>query len=330
MRVAINGLGRIGRATLKVLLDDDRFEVVAANDLIPADNMAYLLKYDTVYGRYEKDVRAEGDSLAIDGKHYKLLSVKDPAQLPWKDLDVELVFECTGIFDTSESLEKHIAAGAKNVILSAPGKSPEIKTKVYGVTETEKGHSVVSCASCTTNSITPVFEVMGRRFGIAKAMMTTIHAYTSTQGIVDGPAKKMRRGRAAAANIVPTTTGAAVATTKALPEYEGRFDGVAVRVPVPAGSISDITFLLERTTTVEDVNAVLAEEAGGDRYSEVLAVTTDELTSSDIIAQPYASIVDLSMTKVVDGDLVKVMAWYDNEWGYVNQMVREAARIGAS
>lgn len=330
MRVAINGLGRIGRATLKVLLADDRFEVVAANDLIPADNMAYLLKYDTVYGRYENDVRAEGDGLAIDGKHYKLLSVKDPAQLPWKDLDVELVFECTGIFDTSEDLEKHISAGAKNVILSAPGKSPEIKTKVYGVTETEQGRSVVSCASCTTNSITPVFEVMGRRFGISKAMMTTIHAYTSTQGIVDGPAKKMRRGRAAAANIVPTTTGAAVATTKALPEYEGRFDGVAVRVPVPAGSISDITFLLERTTTVEDVNAVLTEEAGGDRYSEVLAVTTDELTSSDIIAEPYASIVDLSMTKVVDGDLVKVMAWYDNEWGYVNQMVREAARIGAS
>lgn len=327
MRVAINGLGRIGRATLKVLLDDDRFEFVAANDLIPAENMAYLLRYDSVYGRYHKTVEAQGDSLAIDGTSYKLLSIKDPAELPWKDLGVDLVFECTGLFDKSDALNKHLEAGAKNVILSAPGKSPEIKTKVYGVTETEKGEQIISCASCTTNSITPVFEIMGRRFGITKAMMTTIHAYTSTQGIVDGPAKKFRRGRAAAANIVPTTTGAAVATTKALPQYEGLFDGVAVRVPVPAGSISDITFLLERTTTVEDVNAALSEEAESDRYAEVLGVTTDELTSSDIIGQPYASIVDLSMTKVVDGDLVKVMAWYDNEWGYVNQMVREAAKL---
>jgi glyceraldehyde 3-phosphate dehydrogenase len=328
MRVAINGLGRIGRATLKVVLDDDRFELVATNDLIPPDNMAYLLRYDTVYGRFGHTVDHTDGALVIDGKNHKYLSEKDPAQLPWKDLDIDVVFECTGIFDKSEDLEKHLHAGAKNVILSAPTKSPEMKTVVYGVNSDDTADSIVSCASCTTNSITPVVEAVGRRFGIQKAMLTTIHAYTSTQGIVDGPAKKMRRGRAAAANIVPTTTGAAIATTKALPEFEGLFDGVAVRVPVPAGSISDMTFLLKRTTTVEQVNQALTEEAQSERYKGVLAVTEDELTSSDIIGNPHASIVDLSMTKVVDGDLVKIMAWYDNEWGYVNQMVREAAKLG--
>jgi len=325
-RVAINGLGRIGRATLKIILENPGLELVAVNDLVPVDNLAYLLKYDTVYGRYGKSVESTEKSLKIDGKEISVYSEKDPEQLPWKDLGVQVVFECTGIFTKAEGLKKHLSAGAKHAILSAPGKSPEIATVVHAV-NTPEDDSFFSCASCTTNSITPVVEILGREIGIEKAMLTTIHAYTSSQGIVDGPAKKYRRGRAAAANLVPTSTGAAVATAKALPEYQGKFDGVAIRTPVPVGSISDITFLTSKNTSVEELNDLFRREAKGDQYRDVLGVSEDPIVSSDIVQDPRASIVDLTMTQVVDGNLVKVMAWYDNEWGYSNQMVREALRL---
>jgi glyceraldehyde 3-phosphate dehydrogenase len=327
-RVAINGLGRIGRATLKIIEETPELELVAVNDLVPADVLAYLLKYDTVYGRYEKEVKADGDSLVIDGRKIKVLSEKDPSQLPWKDMNVDLVFESTGLFTEEEDAKKHIDAGATHVIISAPTKSKTLRTVVHGVNESPADeHVIISCASCTTNSITPPVEIIGRRIGIKKAMLTTVHAYTSTQSLVDSPNKKVRRGRAAAANIVPSTTGAAVATTKVLPEHQGKFDGMALRVPVPVGSISDITFVTERPTSTEEVNQIFREEAQSEKYKGIMTAVDDEIVSSDIIMDSHASIVDLNGTMVVDGDLLKVTAWYDNEWGYSNQMVREAKTL---
>jgi len=326
-KIAINGFGRIGRAVFKIALDNPDLDVVAINDLVPPDNLAYLLKYDTVYGKYNKNVDSTKDSLVIDGKSYKIISEKDPTQLPWDDLGVDLVFECTGIFTKKPDLEKHIQAGAKRVILSAPAKSEGVTTIVHGVNQPDESEQIVSCASCTTNCITPVVEVMGRRIGIKKAMMTTIHAYTSTQAIVDRPSKKFRRGRTAAANLVPTTTGAAVATTQVLPQYQNKFDGVAVRAPIPVGSISDIIFVTDKSTSVDEINSIFKEEAGSERYQGILAVSEDPIVSSDIVQDPHASIVDLTMTQVVDGDLVKVMSWYDNEWGYASQMIKEAVRM---
>jgi glyceraldehyde 3-phosphate dehydrogenase len=325
-RVAINGLGRIGRATLKILLDQADWEVVAVNDLVPPENLAYLLRYDTVYGRYKRPVKAAEGRLTIDRKTYKTLAEKDPAKLPWTDLGVELVFECTGVFRKREDLEKHLQAGAQTVFLSAPAKGDDIQTVVHGVNELpEPAPQIVSCASCTTNCVAPVVEVMGRRIGVRKATMTTIHAYTASQALVDGPHKRMRRGRAGAANLVPTSTGAALATTKTLPQYEGLFDGVAVRAPLPVGSVADLVFLTERRTSVDEVNNAFREEAGTERYTGILGATDDPLVSTDIVGDPRASVVDLEMTQVVDGDLVKVMSWYDNEWGYANQMVKLAA-----
>jgi glyceraldehyde 3-phosphate dehydrogenase len=328
LNVAVNGLGRIGRATLKILLDTPGLNLTAVNDLIPAENLAYLLKFDTVYGRWQRDVRAHENGLYIDGKDYPVLSRKDPAQLPWRQMGVAVVFECTGAFRKREDLEKHIEAGAGFVILSAPARSEDIPTVIHGVnTEPQKSPTIVSCASCTTNCITPVVEIMGRRIGIRKATMTTIHGYTSSQAVVDSGKKDFRRGRAAAANLVPASTGAAIATTRALPQFQGKFDGVAVRVPVPVGSLADIVFVTASETSVDQVNRVLREEAASPRYREVLAVTDEPIVSSDVIQQSYASIVDLSLTQVVDQDLVKVMSWYDNEWGYANQMVREALEL---
>ena len=325
--VAINGLGRIGRAALKVIMESDDLNLVAVNDLVPADNLAYLLRYDTVYGRYHKTVEAEDDKLIIDGQEYPVFNKKDPAELPWKELDVDLVFECSGVFTQRKDLEKHLKAGAKKVILSQPAKSDDITTIVYGVNAWDEQDDIISCASCTTNCISPVMEIINRRIGVKKANMTTIHAYTSSQSLVDGPHKKARRGRAAAANFVPTTTGAAIATTKAVPELEGRFDGAAIRGPVPVGSIADINIVTERETSVEELNQIFREEAQTERYKGILGASDDELVSSDIIQDSRPSVVDLSMTQVVGGDLVKVMSWYDNEWGYVNQMVREAKHV---
>lgn len=329
-RVAINGLGRIGRATLKVVLNTPELELVAVNDIASQDNIAYLIKYDTVYGRFGEKVFAKDGKLHIDGKSIDFLSQRDPAQLPWKKLNVDIVFESTGFFTDKEGAGKHVEAGAKFVIISAPTKSEDLPTIVHGVSDEKNNAQIISCASCTTNSITPVVEVIGRHLGIQKALLTTIHGYTASQTIVDGPHKNFRRGRAGAANLVPTTTGAAIATTKALPQYSGKFDGVSVRVPVPVGSISDIVFLTEKNTTEEEVNSILREEADTDRYREVMRVTDDPIVSSDIIGDSHAAIIDLEMTKVVDGNLVKIFSWYDNEWGYTNQMVRRAKAIAKS
>ena len=323
-RVAINGLGRIGRAVLKLVLDQPALELVAVNDLVDAENLAYLLRFDTVYGRYSKTVAIDDGHLVVGGHEVRILAVRDPSKLPWKELGIELVFECTGKFTRREDLEKHIRAGAGIALLSAPSKSAEVETVVHGANSPGSRSSIISCASCTTNCITPIVEVVGRRIGFTKAVMTTVHAYTSSQSIVDGPNKRFRRGRAAAANLVPATTGAALATTRALPQYAGLFDGIAIRAPIPVGSIADITFVTSRTTTVDEVNRIFTEEAATDRYAGVLGVSRDPLVSSDIVADPRASIVDLDLTRVVDGDLVKIMSWYDNEWGYANQMVREA------
>ena len=235
-----------------------------------------------------------------------------------------MVIESTGLFTTMENARKHIHAGAKTVVISAPTSSVDVPTVVHGVNSEQGNTSIFSCASCTTNNISPIVEILGRRIGIKKAIMTTVHAYTASQSIVDGPSKKnFRMGRAGAANLVPTTTGAAIATTKALPQYTGKFDGVAIRVPIPVGSISDMTFVTERQVTVEEVNAILKEEAQTERYSEVIDTTTAPIVSSDIVKSPFASTADLSMTRVVDGDLLKVMTWYDNEWGFTNQMIRQ-------
>jgi glyceraldehyde 3-phosphate dehydrogenase len=329
-KVAINGLGRIGRATLKIVLDTPELELVAVNDIVSPDNIAYLLKYDTVYGRYEKTVESDEGSLIIGNKRVLFFGEKDPAHLPWGDLGVDIVFECTGVFTKREDLAKHIQAGAKNVILSAPTKSADIDTVVHGVNRPEGTPQIISCASCTTNCITPVVEIMGRRIGVKKAIMTTVHAYTASQALVDAPNKAMRRGRAGAANLVPTSTGAAIATTKALPQYQGLFNGVSVRAPLPVGSLADIVFVTERKTTVEEVNQIFREEAASEKYKGILGASEDPLVSSDIVRDSRASIVDLGMTQVVDGDLVKVMSWYDNEWGYTSQMVREAVEIANS
>jgi glyceraldehyde 3-phosphate dehydrogenase len=327
--VAINGLGRIGRATLKIVMETPDLNLVAANDIGAADAVEYLLKYDTVYGRYEKPVDAtDGGHLRIGGHTLALLRERDPARLPWKSLAVDVVFECTGAFTKREDLEAHIGAGAAFVILSAPAKGDGVETIVHGV-NTPQGHSaIISCASCTTNCITPVMEILGRRIGVRKAILTTVHAYTASQAIVDTAHGRPRRGRAGGANLVPTSTGAAAATARALPEYAGRFDGVSVRAPVAVGSLADIVCLTARSTTVDEVNRVFAEEAGSERYRGILGVTADPVVSSDIIKDSRASVVDLGMTQIVDGDLLKVMSWYDNEWGYSSQLVREAVRIG--
>ncbi|HKJ69431.1 MAG TPA: type I glyceraldehyde-3-phosphate dehydrogenase [bacterium] len=325
-RVAINGMGRIGRALFKNLVDTPGLDIVAVNDIAPLDNTAYLLKYDSVYGRYEKPVSTENGTLVADGERYQYVSEKNPGGLPWDELNIDVVFECTGLFTTMDKLRPHIEAGARHVILSAPAKDEEVEMVVHGVNK-PGNNQVISCASCTTNCISPVAEVMDRHFGVAKATMTTIHAYTSSQNIVDGPHKKWRRGRAGAINFVPTSTGAAIATTKAIPKLEGKFDGVAVRGPIPVGSIADVVFHVKESTSVEEANGAFEEEAGTDRYADVLAVAEDPIVSSDIIKDPHASVLDPSMTQVVGGDLVKIMSWYDNEWGYVNQMIRESRRI---
>ena len=330
-RVAINGLGRIGRAILKLVVDEPSLvELVAVNDLVEVDNLAYLLRFDTVYGRYAKSVLVDGGDLVVSGRKLRTLRSRDPSGLPWKELRVDLVFECTGMFTRRDELEKHIRAGARFVLLSAPSHGGEVETLVHGANLPGGAPSIISCASCTTNCITPIVEVIGRRIGLRKAVMTTVHAYTASQSVVDGPNRHRRRGRAAGANLVPTTTGAALATTRALPQYSGRFDGIAVRAPVPAGSIADITVLASRNTSVDEVNQVLTEEAGSERYAGVLGVSRDPLVSSDIIGDPRASVVDLELTKVIDGDLVKVMSWYDNEWGYANQMLRAAQSVAGS
>jgi len=328
MRVAINGLGRIGRATFKILATNPEVEVVAINDLTPADNLAYLLNHDTVYGRYANRVTVHDGALVMADRSYPVFAESNPARLHWRERAVDLVFECTGRFNRRKDLMKHLDAGAKRVILSAPGGDDDIPTVVFGVNVyDEKDGPILSCASCTTNCVAPVVEIISRRLGLRKAVMNTVHAYTSSQGIVDGPNKKVRRGRAGAANLVPSATGAATATTQAFPALRGRFQGTAVRAPVPVCSISDIVMLTERTTSVDEVNELFLDEARSERYAGVVGVTEDPVVSSDIIQDSRASIIDREMTQVVDGDLVKVMSWYDNEWGYASQIVRQAVSM---
>lgn len=323
-KIAINGFGRIGRAALKVMLEKPELDLIAVNDLMTAENAAYLLKYDSVYGIYKKNISFENDQLIVDDKNIRFLSEPDPAKLPWGDLGIDVVIESTGRFTKREDAEKHIHAGAKTVVISAPTKSKETPTVLHGVNRNKDNVSIYSCASCTTNNIGPVMEIMDRRIGVQKAILNTIHAYTASQSLVDAPNKKdFRKGRSAAVSLVPTTTGAAIATTKALPQFVDKFDGIAIRTPVPVGSVSDITFIAGRKTSVEEINKIFKEESETDRYNHILGTSDEPLVSSDIVQNSHAAVVDLGMTRVVDGDLVKVIAWYDNEWGFTNQMIRE-------
>ncbi|HBH46731.1 MAG: type I glyceraldehyde-3-phosphate dehydrogenase [Candidatus Jacksonbacteria bacterium RIFOXYC2_FULL_44_29] len=326
-KIAINGFGRIGRAAFKIALQhQDELEVVAINDLFPTKTLAYLLKYDSVYGTYEKEVQATENAIVVAGKSYSVFAEKEPNKLPWGKLGVDTVIESTGIFRTEETMRLHLQAGAKQVILSAPpkneGSSGGISTCVLGVTDiTADKNPLKSCASCTTNSIAPAVQVIHEALGIKKAILTTIHGYTADQSLVDGPHKDLRRGRAAAINIVPTSTGAALATAQVIPDLQGKFDGLALRVPVPVGSISDVTMLVSKKTTVAEVNQILKNAAASARYQGIIGVTDEPLVSTDIHRTAYSGIIDLALTKVIDGDLVKIMSWYDNEWGYTNRLV---------
>lgn len=328
-KIAINGFGRIGRCALKIALETKGIQIAAVNDLTDTKTLAYLLKYDTVYGRYGRKVSYDAKNLIIDGKKIPVFAEKDPSRLPWKKLAVDTVLECTGVFDKKADLELHLKAGAKKVVLSAPAKD-EVLTLVFGTKFTKANlgkEKVVANASCTTNCIAPVMQVLESNFGVEKSILNTVHAYTATQKIVDGPdAKDNRRGRAGAANLVPSTTGAAKAAALVIPELQGKFDGIAIRVPVTCGSLSDITAVLKKNTTAEEINEAFRQAAKNPFYKKVLAVADgdDELVSSDIIGTTQSAIVDLKLTRVVGGNLVKVLAWYDNEWGYTCRLVEMA------
>ncbi|MFA6534544.1 MAG: type I glyceraldehyde-3-phosphate dehydrogenase [Patescibacteria group bacterium] len=332
IRVAINGFGRIGRQAFKVALEKKGIEVVAINDLADIKSLAYLLKYDSVYGRYQKKVSVGGGGLLVNGKKILVFSEKEPKKLPWKKMQVDVVLECTGFFTDASGAGQHLKAGAKKVIISALGKEDIKQTLVLGTEDTRKRINegkIISNASCTTNCIAPVMQVLENVFGIEKALLTTSHAYTVSQGLVDGPNHKdFREGRAAALNQVPAVTGAAKAVSRVIPAMAGIFDGIAIRVPVPCGSISDITCLLKKTVTVEQVNSAFRRAQKQPLFKNILAVSEEPLVSSDIVGDPHSAIVDLSLTKVVGGNLVKVMAWYDNEWGYANRLVELAALVG--
>jgi len=325
-KIGINGLGRIGRASLKLILESENLKLVAVNDLMSIENAVYLLKYDSIYGRYEKEITHSEDTIHIGDKSFHYSSFREIPDLPWNEFQAEVVIESTGLFTNRADAEKHLASGAKFVVISGPTK--DTPTIVHGVNTEEGRVNIFSCASCTTNNISPIIEILGRRIGIKKAILNTTHAYTASQTLMDAPSKKEpRMGRTAGINLAPAATGAALATTKALPQYAGKFDGVAVRVPVSVGSISDITFVSERPTTAEEINEILLEESVSERYKNVVGTTDEPLVSTDIIKSPLASVVDLAMTRVVDGDLVKVMSWYDNEWGFTNQMIRQISAL---
>lgn len=332
VRVAINGFGRIGRIFFRQAFGHADLDIVAVNDLGTPENLAYLLKYDTVYGRYEKEIGYKDSTLAVDGKEIKVLNEKDPAKLPWKDLGVDIVIESTGVFDSREKAATHLDAGAKRVVITAPAKDEITPTTTPGVAvENAKLDKITSNASCTTNAVNPVMAVMMANPGVGKAVLTTVHGYTATQGLVDGPDKKgdFRRARAAAQNIVPSHTGAAEATTKSLPGLVGKFDGLALRVPVISGSLIDVTFVAERVTSAEEINDIFKKAAAKPEWQGVLTVTDEPLVSSDILRNPHGSIVDLALTRVVDGDLVKVFSWYDNEWGYCAMLLKHVLTVAS-
>ena len=333
IRVAINGFGRIGRAFVRRAWGRD-IEIVAVNDLGSLENLAYLLKHDTVYRAAPFSVEAKDGALFVDGKEVKFVQEKDPANLPWRDLNIDVVVESTGFFTDYEKAQAHITAGARRVVISAPAKGDESlgATVLMGVNEDRFATcQITSNASCTTNSASPVIAILDEAIGIEKAVLSTTHAYTASQSIVDGPAKKdMKEGRAAAQNIVPTSTGAAIAVTKAYPSLEGKFDGISLRVPVPAGSIADITFVAKRETNADEVNGILRAAAQLPRWQGLFSASDEELVSSDIIGEPCASIANLGMTRVVGGNLVKVLAWYDNEMGYTESLVQHVIKAAQS
>ena len=328
-KVAINGFGRIGRNAFKIAMNHPELEVVAVNDLTSTSTLAYLLKHDSNYGAYHEDVSSDEQNIIVGGKAIRVLAEKDPALLPWKDMEIDIVIESTGRFTKVEDASKHLTAGAKRVVISGPAKGEGVGTFVIGVNEHDltPEHTVVSNASCTTNCITPVAVVIEENFGIEKAMMTTVHSYTASQMLQDAPAKDVREGRNAAENIVPTSTGAATAAAKAFPALKGKFDGLSIRVPTPVVSISDFTFVTTKDVTIEEVNAALVAATKEDRFVGVLDVTTEPLVSSDFIGNPHSGIVDLALTNVVGGNLLKVVAWYDNEWGYSNRLVENVLNV---
>ncbi|MDQ3075979.1 MAG: type I glyceraldehyde-3-phosphate dehydrogenase [bacterium] len=335
IRVAINGFGRIGRAFLKIAWERNDIEIVAVNDLGTLESMAYLLKYDTVYRTWPKNIEVKEGSIVIDGKVVKVISEKDTAKLPWKELNIDVVVESTGLFTAFEKAKFHLDQGAKKVVITAPSKGDGSfpgETILMSVNEDKFGTcDITSNASCTTNAASPLIGILSEALGIEKAILNTVHGYTATQSLVDGPSKKdLREGRAAAQNIVPSSTGAAIAVTKAYPELENLFDGISIRVPVPAGSIVDVTFIAKRATTAEEVNEILKKAAQDSKWSKVFAVTEEPLVSSDILGNSHASIADLALTRVVGGNLVKVMAWYDNEMGYTNTLVDHVVATGKS
>jgi glyceraldehyde 3-phosphate dehydrogenase len=326
INIAINGFGRIGRAALKVIwMRFPDMQIVAINDLTEPATLAHLLKYDSCYGTTGNKITVTKDAILIDGIKIPVLAVKEPEQLPWRALKVDIVLECTGRFTNKEDLSRHLQAGAKKVVLSAPAKKGGVKTIVPGVNldKVLKSDHLLSCASCTTNCLAPATKVIKENFGIKKALMTTIHSYTADQNLVDGPHKDLRRARAAAINIVPTTTGAAIAATETIPSLKDKFDGLAVRVPTPVGSLCDTVYLLNKRTTVEAVNRAFIKAAKG-QMKGIIEASDEELVSSDIIGNSHSTIIDLRSTKIVDGDLLKVVSWYDNEWGYSNRFVELA------
>jgi glyceraldehyde 3-phosphate dehydrogenase len=328
VRVGINGFGRIGRNIMRAALGNGELDFVAVNDLTDAATLAHLLKYDSVLGNLDAVVKATAEGISVDGEEFKVLSVKDPAQLPWKDLGVDVVFESTGLFTKRDDAAKHLAAGARKVIITAPAKGPDI-TVVLGVNENSydaSKHHIISNASCTTNCLAPVAKVVHECFGLRKGWMTTVHSYTNDQQLLDLPHKDLRRARAAALSIIPTTTGAATAVGEVLPELKGRLDGFAMRVPTPNVSVVDLNALVDRKTTAEDVNKALKEAADG-RMRGILAYSEEELVSIDFRRNPHSSIVDAPYTKVMDGDFVKVVSWYDNEWGYSSRCVDLVVKV---
>ena len=332
IRIAINGFGRIGRSFFRGAFGSEEFEIVAINDLTDPKTLSYLLKYDSVYGRYGKEVLAGQGSIRVGDTEIKVCAEKDPALLPWKDMGIDVVVESTGFFTTGAKAQAHITAGAKRVVITAPA-SGDVDTLLVGVNDSQFANArPITCnASCTTNSVAPVMQILMDTFGIKKAAMVTVHGYTATQKLVDGPDEKdPRRGRAAAVNIVPSTTGAAEAVIQAIPSLTGKFDAVAVRVPTVAGSLSVLTVSVEKKTTHEEVNAIFKKAAGDARWTKSLKATEEAIVSTDILGEPYGAIIDLSLTKVIDNDLLEIFSWYDNEAGYTATLIEHVRRIAVN
>jgi glyceraldehyde 3-phosphate dehydrogenase len=329
-RVAINGFGRIGRNAFRVAFDRTDVEIVGLNDLTDTKTLAYLLKHDTSYGNYHHEVGFDEHSIIVEGKHIPVFAEKDPTALPWGHIKADVVIESTGRFTTGEAARAHIQAGAKRVVISAPAKGDDVKTVVIGANEDQLEHAgeILSNASCTTNSVAAIMDIMDREFGVEKAMLTTVHSYTASQVLQDGPAKDLREGRAAAENIVPTTTGAAIAVALTVPNLQGKFDGLSVRVPTPVVSLSDVTMVLKRDVSKDEINDLFKRIEKEPYYQGIIGTTEEPLVSKDFVGNSHSGVVDLSLTNVVAGNLAKVVVWYDNEWGYSNRLVELVADLG--